>query len=334
MRPALAPLVDSLPSGVLHAPLPTPFPVGPVNCYLLPEPPVTIVDPGMLWQESLEPLERLVAEVGSAFDVIDQIVVTHAHPDHFGAAAWIAERAGCPILCGRDERPKLLLEGHHLFSYRSLLADLGIPAELVATLPELYGGIQAGFVQTPTADMVVAVDDGQTLPAGGRDLEVMISPGHATGHVSLFDPERSLLFSGDHLLPRITPNPVLEPDPDAIDGRRHSLVEYLSTFDRFTALDPAVVLPGHGEPFTDVRALVSEMRRHHDERAQRIVDVVAAMGAPTPYEISTRMFKGLEGFGAMLGVSEIVGHLDLLIETGAVDVVNRRPLRVAVDHAR
>lgn len=330
MRPSLAPLVEALPAGVLHASLPTPFPVGPVNCYLLADPPVTIVDPGMLWQESLEPLQRLIAEVGSAPGVIDQVVVTHAHPDHFGAAAWIAERADCPILCGRDERPKLLLEHDRLFTYGSLLADLGIPADLVATLPGLYRDIQAGFVQTPTAEMVVAVDDGQMLKAGGTELEVMISPGHATGHVSLFDHQTSVLFSGDHLLPRITPNPVLDPDPDAIDGRRHSLVEYLSTLDRFTALNPAVVLPGHGEPFTDVPALVSAMRRHHDERAVRIVEVVAAIGSPTPYEISTSMFKGLTGFGTMLGVSEIVGHLDLLIETGAVDVVSRQPLRVAV----
>ena len=311
----LAPLADSLPDGVLHAELPTPFPVGPVNCWLLPAEPVTLVDPGMVWADSVQLVEQLLSEAGLHLGDVGRIVVTHGHPDHFGLAGRLARLSGASILCGREELRKLL-SAYDAPRFQRLLTSLGVPEEVRASFPDAYGAMR-GLIETPDNAAIEVVDDGDALHLGGRSFDAHVTPGHATGHLSMFDPASGVLFSGDHLLPRITPNPVLEPD-DSADGRRHSLVEYLDSLERFVGLDPAVVLPGHGPAFHDVGKLVETMRRHHERRANEVLELVRSLGAPTAFELSAAMFRNLEGFGVMLGVSEAVGHIDLLIAAGVV----------------
>jgi len=319
----LAPLVDRIPEGVLAAALPTPFPVGPVNCYLLPGDPVTVVDPGMVTPESIAALQSLLAAASLETADVDQILVTHGHPDHYGAAGWVAERSGARILCGAAEAPKLL--GAPRPTYDRLLLDLGMPARMVVEAGTMRKAVR-DLVRTPDPAMLFHLVDGDRLTAGGREWSVLETPGHAVGHLSLHEPDGDVLLSGDHLLPRITPNPVLEPD-DAPPGRRHSLIEYLGSLGRFAGLDPAVVLPGHGPPFTDVPQLVERVRAHHADRGDRILSLVARLGSPTPYDVAMQLFPGLKGFGVMLGVSEVIGHLDLLASDGRVRQVDESPVR-------
>jgi glyoxylase-like metal-dependent hydrolase (beta-lactamase superfamily II) len=159
---------------------------------------------------------------------------------------------------------------------------------------------------------------------------VIESPGHAAGHVSLHDPEARVLCSGDHLLGHITPNPVLEAVPGGTSNRRHSLLEYLESLPRFVALDPAVVLPGHGPAFSDVAELVRALEGHHRARAEKVVALVGDLGTPTPYEMAMTLFPFLEGFGVMLGVSEAIGHLDVLATEGRLRQVDDDPIRFAL----
>lgn len=316
MSEALAPLADELPDGVLHAELPTPFPVGPVNCWLLPGEPVTLVDPGMVWDDSVQRVERLLAEAALHLTDVERIVVTHGHPDHFGLAGHLARTSGARILCGAEERPKLL-SSYDRPRFQDLLHRLGIPDEIRASWPELYAGMR-DLIDAPDEDVVDDVDDGELLVLGNRFLTAQITPGHATGHLSLWEAESGVLLSGDHLLPRITPNPVLEPD-SVTGARRRSLVEYLDSLDRFVALDASIVLPGHGPAFHDVGVLVKTIRGHHERRAERVLELVRELGEPTPFDLANAMFPSLEGFGVMLGVSEAIGHLDLLVDDGVVD---------------
>ena len=330
MRPALVPLLEHLPGGVLHAALPTPFPVGPVNCWVLPEQPVTVIDPGMLIPQSLALVEQLLAEAGLRPRDVDQVVVTHGHPDHVGAAAWLAEQARAPIVCGRPELPKLVhgFGGDDRARMRLVLEDLGIPEEVRRVMPEMFEAV-APLVGAPSPSMLRGVSDGDRLLAGGSVLTCLVTPGHAPGHLSLWDPVRRLLFSGDHLLPRITPNPLIEPDESSRSGRRPSLLEYLETLERFESLGADTVLPGHGEPFTDVAQLVAAVRAHHQDRSLLVCELVATMGAPTVYELSQRLFPDLDGMSVVLGVSEAAGHVDLLVARGQVRPLSGTPVRYA-----
>jgi glyoxylase-like metal-dependent hydrolase (beta-lactamase superfamily II) len=321
----LAPLVEHLPDGILHVPLPTPFPVGPVNCYVLLDEPVTVVDPGMIWADSTAQLDAALAAAGRSLADIDQVLITHGHPDHFGAAGWLARVADATVVCGRAERPKLMGSSDRA-GMIEVVGRLGIPDSMRDTFRLFYEGVR-DLTHPIAEDRLVLLDDGDALRAGGRDWQVHVTPGHSVGHVSLYDPETRVLLSGDHLLACITPNPVLEPDLDSSDGRRRSLVEYLASLDRFIRIDPLIVLPGHGPRFRDVPTLTESMRLHHDSRADEILEIVRRLGEVTPYDLSGELFPHIKDFAVMLGVSEVIGHLDILEDDGrlvrSLDVPHR-----------
>jgi glyoxylase-like metal-dependent hydrolase (beta-lactamase superfamily II) len=322
---SMAPVVDRLPEGVLHVELPTPFPVGPVNCYVLLDDPLTVVDPGMVWSDSTAQVGAALEAAGRSIGDVAQIVVTHGHPDHFGAAGWLADAADARVLCGRAELPKLsgLVERASMVD---VISRLGIPDEMRTTFQSFYEGVR-DLTHPIAEERLQLLDDGDLLLAGGRSWQVHVTPGHSVGHVSLFDPGTRVLLSGDHLLACITPNPVLEPDVESPDGRRRSLVEYLASLDRFVRLDPLLVLPGHGPRFRDVPTLTRSMRHHHDSRADEILALVGRLGDVTPYELSGAMFPNIEDFAVMLGVSEVLGHLDLLEDDGRITRSEHTPHR-------
>lgn len=323
----LAPTVEALPTGIDHLALPTPFPVGPVNAYLLLGAAPTIVDPGMVWGDTTDLITDGLARHGLTIDDLEQVVVTHGHPDHFGAAGWIAANSDAVVVTGRPEAPKLLgrLDRDRM---RGLVELLGIPEDVRDTFSGFYDGVRT-LTHPIDPDRLVLLDDGDTIDAGGRTWHAHVTPGHAVGHLSLYDPTDRTLLSGDHLLACITPNPVLEPDPGTPEGRRRSLVEYIESLDRFCRLDPVTVLPGHGPRFTGVEVLARAMRAHHHDRADEILSALRRTGEPTPYELVGAVFPELTGFSIMLGISEIVGHLDLLEADGAVARSGAAPHRYA-----
>lgn len=312
----LAPLVETLPAGIASLSLPTPFPVGPVNCYLLLGEPLTVVDPGMLWADTVQVLADGLACHGHTIKDVAQIIVTHGHPDHFGAAGWLCAHSDATIIAGRPEAPKLLgpLDRSRL---EALTASLGIPDPIRHTFAAFYDTV--GPLTHPIdADRLQLVDDRETIPAGGRNWHAHVTPGHAVGHLSLYDPDQRTLLSGDHLLACITPNPLLEPDPHSPLQRRRSLVEYLDSLERFCRLDPLYVLPGHGPRFAEVPTLAAAVRAHHQTRAEQIHQAVRDASEPTAFDLVRSVFPELDGFSIMLGISEIVGHLDLLEDAGTV----------------
>lgn len=314
MASVLPPFVGTLPDGVSRASLPTPFHVGRVNCYVLVDPPVTVVDPGTLQPGSIDELAAVLASSGLGFGDVEQIVVTHAHPDHFGAAAAIAARSGARIVCGLPERAGLLGPSDPQ-GRRRLLVRLGVPDATARSLVAVADAALERLVGWADPSVVVGVRDGDLLAAGGRQFACVVSPGHAEGHLSLWDPAARVLFSGDHLLGRIIPVPSLESGDGA--GRRHSLVDYLAGLPRFVAFDPTVVLPGHGRAFTDMAVLDARLRAHSRHRADDIAAILLERSA-TPYEVARRLQWHPEGARLLVGLAHVQGHLDLLQETGRV----------------
>ncbi len=314
MAAVLPPFVAALPDGVSRVSLPTPFHVGRVNCYLLVDPPVTVIDPGTLQEGSIGMLEAALASSGLAFGDVEQIVVTHAHPDHFGAAAAVAARSGAPIVCGLPERAALLGPGDSQ-PRRELLARLGVPEATARVLVAAADATLERLVGWADPSVVTGVRDGDLLAAGGRRLECVVSSGHADGHLSLWDPTARVLFSGDHLLGRIIPVPSLE----LVDGadRRHSLVEYLAGLSRFVAFDPTVILPGHGRAFTDMAVLSARLHSHSRGRADDIAAILRE-GPATPFEIALRLQWQPQGARLLMGLAHVQGHLDLLEKAGLV----------------
>jgi glyoxylase-like metal-dependent hydrolase (beta-lactamase superfamily II) len=314
MASVLPPLLESLPDGVGRVSLPTPFRVGRVNCYVLPEPPVTVIDPGTLRPGSLAKLRALLKSHGLDFDDVEQIIVTHHHADHCGAAAVLSARSQARIVCAHPEVSRLI-EPADVQSRRALLVRLGVPGAIASSLIEMTDAAVDRVVRRPHPDMVTAIRDHDVLTAGGRRLRCIVTPGHAQGHLSLWDPDARVLFSGDHLLARIIPVPSLEADDNL--GHRRSMIEYLGSLPRFEALDPRVVLPGHGRAFTAVDVLAARLRSHARQRAGEIETILRA-GPANPFQISHSLQWQPEEGRLLFGLAHVQGHLDLLEDAGRV----------------
>ena len=307
-------------------PTPTPFPVGDIHCYLvLPQAgsgPLTLIDTGVKSPEAFEALHRGVKEHGFALEQIERILITHAHPDHFGQARRLRELSGAEILASEIE--SRLMTGYFLPSANrsdavvSCLRRFGVPDEHLAVDE---GRAEFGrSIQDPVeVDGVIA--EGDVLELGDYRVEVFATPGHCDGHVVFYERETRTLFSGDHLLTDISPVPLLSiPEEEGV-ARPRSLLRFMDSLDKVEALDCRVTFPSHGDVIWDHRRVIAGYRLHHERRKLQIVRFLGR-GPKSPFEVARRMFPKHYRRELFLVMSEVVGHLDLLEEEGLVELVD------------
>jgi glyoxylase-like metal-dependent hydrolase (beta-lactamase superfamily II) len=295
--------------------LPTPYPVGPVNAYLLPGSPLTLVDCGPKTPEALEALEGGLARAGLSLGQIERLVITHGHLDHFGLAATISTAGGARVFAHAAEVPKMTLDRGFIEPMRLLVAEAGFPSGVSDMLLAAMRRHRGQFDPITPTDLLA---DGDRLALGEGTLEVLHTPGHAQGHICLWDGEA--LISGDLLLEEISPNPMVEFDSDGV--RLRTLPALLRSLERLAALEPAVAYPGHGDPIPQPAVRARDLLRHHQERKEKVARMLA-MGQRTLRALAAEWFPGLDQFNLFLGLSEVLGHLDLLEGEGRL-VTERR----------
>jgi glyoxylase-like metal-dependent hydrolase (beta-lactamase superfamily II) len=300
--------------------IPTPFPVGPINCYLAEDDALTLIDTGPKDPATLGALRDALSARGLAFKDIRRVVVTHAHVDHFGLAAQIVAESGAQVLSHSYNLWWLTdfdreWERRYEF-YRDVFARSGAPLEYAE---KVTAGMQrlAEYADSVPADRFVPLEDGDTIMLGGSAWRVVFAPGHASGLVCLYDAASRALISSDHLLRDITSNPVMEPPTREQTARPCALVDYLASMEKTARLDIRLALPAHGEPIYDVRALVDGRIAFHRSRLDHIESQLECC-AQTPYEICNILFPNLKSFDTFLGLSEVIGHLDILEAEGRV----------------
>ena len=311
--------MDALP--VKRIVMPTPYGVGPVNAYLLEAEPLTLIDCGINTPQAQNALFLEIAAAGYFPESIEQIIVTHAHPDHYGLVHVIQEVAGATVYF--PEREIRRVRDHQmLFEVGRLLMEAGMPIDLLFKMDQ-----ERKHDPRPRLnhDHVVPVVDGDSFDFDGDDgpftLTAHLMPGHTGGHFVYFEDETKTLFAGDQLLPEMSPNPLLEPSLDEPGERRRSLKEYLRSLERMGAMGLELVYPGHGAPVTDPGDLIASMIEHHAKRKAAVAAHLDGNGK-TPYEIATEVYPHVRDYDSFLAVSEVVAHLDLVVEDGdgAVDV--------------
>lgn len=297
-------------------PIPTPFPVGPVNAYLLGPVPLTLIDCGPRAGGAWEALCAGVAAAGFRVEDVERLVLTHPHHDHAGLARRVREASRCVVYAHPVDHDRLLDRPGTWDGIAGFLVEVcrraGAPPGVLATLEAGFGEIRD---YTEPLDAVRALGEGGTLEVGSRTLRVLHTPGHARGALCLWEPSERLLLSGDTLLPHISSNAILEPGVGAFRDR--TLLRYREVLARLAGLGAAAVLPGHGEPLGDPRELIRRRFALHEARAARIRKLVGE-GLERPWQIAERLFSGLQAPQAFLAVSEVVGHLDLLAQRGEV----------------
>ena len=291
--------------------MPVPYSVGPVNAYLIEASPLTLIDAGFQTEESKAAFIAQLAEAGHEPSDIQRVLITHGHPDHYGLVPWLQEME-VPVYFPARELERMTGQGMRMHFGR-LLLQAGMPVDLLLKMDEHRKKDPRPWLDIPS---LKPVHDGDLFEFTHFNLEALHVPGHSGGHFVYFEPGSRTLFAGDQLLPHVSPNPLLEPSLEDHTERRRSLVDYLDTLERFKKLDPAIAYPGHGTPIEDVGELVDRTIAHHLERQQEVAGLLTDHGQ-SPYELAQQIYPDVKGYDIFLSVSEIVAHLDLVVDEGA-----------------
>jgi len=315
-----------LPHGVHRLELPTPFQIGPVSCYVLRGEPLTLVDPGPLRDKTCAALDADLRALGLRVEDVELVVVTHQHHDHAGLAAEVVRRSGArlatsPRLAAYLADYEGAMDRDDAYSV-AMMRRHGIDDDVRGTLDDISRSFRR-YGEGAAVDVVVG--DGERLVAGGRTFTAFERPGHSPTDTIFADGD-GLLVGGDHLLAKVSSNPIAhvpidDRDPVEVATRepRAALVEYLDSMRATAAMDVSVVLPGHGEPFADHRALVATREDMHARRARRILRAVD--GTRTAADMIGVLWRSLPVTQHYLALSEVLGHIDLLEADGRVHAV-------------
>ncbi|MFF4102136.1 MBL fold metallo-hydrolase [Streptomyces sp. NPDC001903] len=296
-----------------------------------------LVDTGWDDPESWDTLVAGLDALGIAIADVHGVVITHHHPDHHGLSGRVREASGAWIAMHAADTEVVVrtrsAEPGTWFDYMSeKLAAAGAPEEHIAPLRAARA---SGRMRT-LPGLRAAVPDreivpGELLPLAGRRLRAIWTPGHTPGHVCLHLEERhpanlpgnGRLFSGDHLLPGISPHIGLYEDPSS-ELVTDPLGDYLDSLERIGRLEPAEVLPAHQHAFTDAPARVRELLDHHEERLTGLRELLAE--PLTPWELAERMewnrpWEQIPYGSRNIAVSEAEAHLRRLVKQGRAEAV-------------
>ncbi len=260
--------MSEIAKGICRLSVPTPYPVGPVNAYLILGDEPALIDSGPATEEAWEALQGGLAAHGLRVSDLRDVVITHAHLDHYGLAGRVQAEAGARVYAHPYSEP-LLTDFRHEWGrlarfYGEVLRKAGVPLRsLMALVRRLENG---GGLTGRSVEFVNCVHDGDQVVLGGIPWEIVHTPGHALGAICIYQRETKQMFTADHLLPGINSNPVVEPPPRGQNEHPRCLLDYLESLRRVADLDVELVLPGHGEPFDDHRAIIAERIAHREQR--------------------------------------------------------------------
>ncbi|MGI8595377.1 MAG: MBL fold metallo-hydrolase [Solirubrobacteraceae bacterium] len=313
---AAAALERAAQASIHRLPTSTSFAVGHVNTYLIEDRPLTLVDSGPNSGKALDSLERALHARGHAIEELGLILVTHQHMDHTGLVSIIARRSGAQVAAIDRLAPFLehygeANEADDVFA-ESLMLRHGIPADVVRALRSVSQAFRAWGA---SAHVTRRLADGQVLALGDRRLHVLHRPGHSPSDTLFWDEDRRILIAADHLIGHISSNPLLtrplEGDPSAGD-RPRALMTYLSSLRKTRQLPAELVLSGHGDPITNHVSLIEERFEMHKRRAEKILGLILERPR-TAYEIAQALWGNVAVTQAYLTLSEVLGHVDLLL---------------------
>ena len=298
--------------------LPTPFYIGPVNVYLVKDDPVTLIDTGPKTKEALEALRLALRSEGLAVGNIRRIVLTHAHEDHCGLARSLRDEAkDAEVFVHNWETGHRASRLEHDESLR-LLQRAGVPDEEIQSMRRLYDDVRQ-YADSLDDDHCRELVDGHELEFDAGALRVVHTPGHTPGSCSFLREADRTIIAGDCVLKRITPNPVISPDPIDPSRRFRSLAEYLVSLARVRSFAPTMVFGGHGEPIQDFEELFNRYLKMIRERQTTALGFIPKNGA-SAWEIARAMFPHTDDVHRFLAVSEAVAHLDYAESEGKIAV--------------
>jgi glyoxylase-like metal-dependent hydrolase (beta-lactamase superfamily II) len=299
-----------------------------VNLYALGKGPITLIDTCLKAPGTLEYVGKVLRDAGLDIADVDRIIITHGHMDHFGLASAIRKAVKHPIECfihGEDQW-QISSEnfGKEMWSEEAnaLMAMAGIPPEEKEKVRKRFAGFRE---MGDPLDEVSIFEDGVEFEGEGYHLKVIHTPGHTPGSCCIYECEQKILFSGDTLIKHITPNPLVVIKGNGLrEPGYKSLKAYSRSLDRLAGLDIKYVFTGHGEYIGDLPSLISTYKRHHRERMDLIWNALHKEARPL-YEIIGDVFSQVPDGDMFLAISEILVHLEILIEEERAELLDPGP---------
>ncbi len=295
--------------------VPTPFPVGPINLYLIVDEPLTLVDTGPKTDQALAALREQFKQRGLRFEDLRRIILTHTHEDHCGLAGILQRASGARVYVHEWEYENIATQGRSRVD-RSLLERAGVPAEVLDQMAARYARINS--YADVVEDVAAYRDEDEFVFASGA-LRVIHTPGHTPGSSCLLRESNRLVLTGDTILKNITPNPLLNPDPIDPQRRFPSLGEYLVSLARIRSLAPTLLKTSHGDDVTDYEEHFNRLLRHIRERQARVISLVPESGI-SAWALSLLIFPAAKDINRFLAVSEVVANLDLAVAEGKLKI--------------
>jgi glyoxylase-like metal-dependent hydrolase (beta-lactamase superfamily II) len=299
-----------------------------LNLYAVGSGPVTLIDTGLKIPGSLEFIRRNLQMHGLDLNDIERIIITHGHMDHFGMAVSIREAARRDIPCfiHEEDRWRIATENFEEEMWTEemeyFMAMAGLPEAEVRKVRDRFTLLRG--LCDPLDDVSV-MREGDVFEGDGYHLTVIHTPGHTTGMSCLYESRRKILFSGDHIIKHITPNPLMEikrtrlPDPNY-----QSLRTFMKSLDRLRSLDVHLVFPGHGEYMDNLQEIISGYFVHHRERMELVWQALGKGPRPL-YNLIDDVFPFVPEGDAFLAISELLVHLEILVGEGRAELADPGP---------
>ncbi|HVW35473.1 MAG TPA: MBL fold metallo-hydrolase [Acidimicrobiia bacterium] len=332
MTTAPLPPVEQVRPGVWS--IPVPIPNNPLRYVLVyafeTDGGLYIVDAGWNTDDAYDTLVAGLAVAGAEITDVRGVMITHIHPDHYGLAgrvreasgAWVAlHPADAALIPDRYEQPEDLL-----VRVAAALRRYGAPPEEIEALSHAAMPV-IGFVSLVKPD--VLLEDGDKPEVPGWDLQAIWTPGHSPGHLCFWEPRNRLMLTGDHVLPRITPNISFHPQ-----SGDDPLGSFLASLDKLRPYDSQEVLPAHEHRFVGLQGRLDELTAHHQSRFDEVLESIRA-GDDTAWAVATHMkwsrsWDRIEGFMRRAAVSEAVAHIRALERRGVLREVPGEPARFEI----
>ena len=321
------PAVEHLTQRILSVPVVFPrHPMRYTLCYIFHDAhSCVLLDPGFASNSGFDQIDTALRVIGLGISDVTGIIATHFHIDHLGLARRVAAASGAWVAMGQHER-------HHLSAFESAADEIhqdqlrlrtwGVPAgrvsEAAMSEPMLVG--LAGLATPDTR-----IRDGETFQIAGHALTAVATPGHTPGHICFWDHTESMVYSGDHVLPRITPNVSL-----SIQGETNPLERYLASLRRIARNDHYEVCPAHEYRFRGIAGRARELEAKSLARVGEVVDALDA-GANSVYDIArqltwSRGWSSLTGTALRLALGETAAHVQYLVGKGLHEGVPGLPI--------
>jgi glyoxylase-like metal-dependent hydrolase (beta-lactamase superfamily II) len=320
MHPSPGSFEAAADAGIHRLAIPTPFAVGRVNTYLIEDDPLTLVDSGPNSGRALDELQQRLRDRGHSIEDIELILVTHQHIDHIGLVEIVRSHSKAEVAAIEQAVPFVEDYSNAAAEDDRFAMDLmirhGIPEEVARAL----GSVSAAFRGWGAkAKVTRPLRDGETIEFRDRTLKVHFRPGHSPTDTVFEDADRKLLVAADHLIAHISSNPLISRPRDGSE-RPQALVTYMDSLRKTRAMDLDLVLPGHGDPITDHRALIDQRFQMHERRAEKLYDLIKERSR-TAHELAQALWGNIAVTQAYLTLSEVIGHTDLLVNDGRVHEV-------------